>query len=63
MIKHCPEKLNLIPDKDGIYVNKLGEGRNITSNTCNTARKVHYILVELVTGAYEYDCINHLYNV
>ena len=33
------------------------------TDNCNTARKVRRILVNLIDGALEYDCRNHLRNI
>mmetsp|Transcript_10920 Transcript_10920/g.19096 ORF Transcript_10920/g.19096 Transcript_10920/m.19096 type:complete len:299 (+) Transcript_10920:1323-2219(+) len=63
MDKHCPNKSSQIPRPDSININKLGQGGNIMTDTCNTARKIRRILVDEIDGAYDYDCMNHLRNV
>lgn len=59
----CRQKLDLVPSADGIDINKLGEGGVVMTDTCNAAQKLRRILVSIVDGAYDLDCMNHLRNV
>ena len=43
-----PDILLLIPDPDSIKIDKLGDGRTITTDTCNAAQKVRRMLVEYI---------------
>lgn len=52
-----------IPLPAQIDIQKLGHGGVITTDTCNQAQKVRRILCEIVVGALDYDCMNHLRNV
>ena len=54
----------MIPSPDSININTLGEGGTITTDTCNTAQKVHRVLVEyIVSTVNEKDDMQHLRNV
>ena len=54
----------MIPSPDIIDINKLGDGGKITTDTCNAARKVRYLLVKSIGGCVnEQDCMQHLLNV
>ena len=54
----------MIPYPDNIVINKLGDGGTITTDTCNTARKIRRILVKAIYGCVnEQDCMQHLRNV
>ena len=62
-----PDLLALIPDTDKIDIKKL-TNRCITTDTCNSARKMRRILVDVVLQidggvVHEQDCFNHLRNV
>jgi hypothetical protein len=59
----CPEKSALLPSPDDIDINKLGDGGVVMTDTCNGAQKLRRILVSIVEGAYDLDCMNHLRNV
>ena len=63
METHYPDDVGLVPSPDGIDIQKLGNGGTFMSDTCNAAQKLRRILVELVDGAYDLDCMNHLRNV
>jgi hypothetical protein len=58
-----PELAHLVPSETSIDINKLSDGGQITSDTCNTAQKVRRILTERITGSYDFDCMHHLRNV
>jgi len=58
-----PGNSHSIPLPAQIDIQKLGHGGVITTDTCNQAQKVRRILCELVVGALDYDCMNHLRNV
>jgi hypothetical protein len=59
----CPEKAALVPSPDEIDINKLGDGGVVMTDTCNAAQKLRRILVSIVDGTYDLDCMNHLRNV
>ena len=50
----------LVPEPDSLKFNKLGDGGLIITDTCNTAQKFHRIIVDMVEGTKEFDCMNHL---
>ena len=58
-----PGKVDLVPHPDKISIEKLGEEGTVTTDNCNTAQKVRRILVNVIDGTLEYDCVNHLRNV
>ena len=58
-----PDKEPPFPVPEAITINKLGEGGLVITDTCNPAQKLRRILVEIVDGSYDYDCMNHLRNV
>ncbi len=58
-----PELVHLVPCKTNIDINKLGDGGQITSDTCNGAQKIQQILTKMIDGSYDYDCMHHLCNV
>jgi len=58
-----PGNSHLLPSPEDIDIQKLSHGGLITSDTCNQAQKVRRLLVALVDGSYDYDCMNHLRNV
>ncbi len=58
-----PELAHLVPSETSIDINKLGDGGQITSDTCDTAQKVCRILTERITGSYDFDFMHHLRNV
>ena len=45
-----PDLLLLIPNPDSISIDKLGDGGTITTDTCNAAQKVCWLLVECING-------------
>ena len=60
----------LLPSPDGIDLIKLKKDTVVTTDTCNTARKLRRVLVEMIKDAtdgdgeiFEFDCMNHLRNV
>lgn len=60
----------LVPSPDGIDLNKLTKDTVITTDTCNTARKLRRVLVQMIKDVtnedgeiFEFDCMNHLRNV
>ena len=56
--------LYMIPYPDIIYINNLGDGGTITTDTCNDARKVRRLLVKYIDGCVnEQDCMQHLRNM
>ena len=63
MDKRFPGNPHSIPLPAQIDIQKLGHGGVITTDTCNQAQKVRRILCEIVVGALDYDCMNHLRNV
>jgi hypothetical protein len=63
MTELFPELVHLVPCKTNIDINKLGDGGQITSDTCNGAQKIRQILTEMIVGSYDYDCMHHLHNV
>lgn len=58
-----PSNSHLLPSPEDIDIQKLSHGGLITSDICNQAQKVRRLLVALVDGSYNYDCMNHLRNV
>jgi len=52
-----------IPLPEQIEIQKLRHGGVITTDTCNQAQKVPRLLCQLVDGALDFDCMNHLRNV
>ena len=59
-----PDLLALIPIADSIDIAKLGNDGAITTDTCNSARKLRRLLVEYVDGTvHQMDCMHHLRNV
>ena len=58
-----PGNSHLIPSPEEIDIQKLSHGGLITSDTCNQVQKVRCLLVVLVDGSYDYDCMNHIHNV
>ena len=71
-----PDFQNEIPDKSEMSISKLAKGGLLTSDTCNTARKIRLLLCEKIEEAarekglpedeinmLEGDCWNHLRNV
>ena len=60
---NSPDDVGLVPSADQIDVKKLSNGANVQTDTCNAAQKLRRILVEIVGGCYEYDCMHHLRNV
>ena len=58
-----PGNSHLIPSPEEIDIQKLSHGGLITSDTCNQEQRVRRLLVALVDGSYDYDCMNHLRNV
>ena len=45
-----PDLLLLIPDPDSINIDKLGDDGTITTDTCNAAHKVRWLLVDYING-------------
>ncbi len=62
MADRHPDHTDLVPSPEGITTDKL-DGATILSDTCNAAQKVRQILVDLIDGANDYDCMHHLHNV
>ena len=60
---NSPGDVGLVPLADKIDVKKLSDGANVQTDTCNAAQKLRRILVVIVDGCYEYDCMHHLRNV
>jgi hypothetical protein len=71
-----PDFQHDIPDKSEMSISKLAKGGLLTSDTCNTARKIRLLLCEKIEEAarekglpedeinvLEGDCWNHLRNV
>ena len=54
----------MIPTPNIIYIAKLGNGGALSSDTCNLARKAHWILVQFIEKqdgiVYEVDCVQKL---
>ena len=63
MNESFPDLVHLVPCQTNIDINKLGDGGQITSDTCNGAQKIRRILTEMIVGSYDYDCMHHLRNV
>ena len=63
MNEDTPDKSYLVPAEDQIDIEKFGQGANVTTDTCNAARKLRRILVETISNCYEFDCMHHLRNV
>jgi hypothetical protein len=63
MTNMFPELAHLVPCETSISINKLGDGGQITSDTCNAAQRICRILTEMITGSYDFDCMHHLCNV
>jgi hypothetical protein len=63
MKNRFPGSSHFIPLPEQIDIQKLQHGGVITTDTCNQAKKVRRILCQLVDGALDYDCMNHLRNV
>ena len=61
--QYYPGNSHLLPLPEDIDIQKLSHGGLITSDTCNQAQKVRRLLVALVDGSYDYDCMNHFRNV
>jgi hypothetical protein len=61
--KRCPEKSAFVPSPNEIDINKLGDGGVVMTDTCNAAQKLRRILVSIVDGTFDLDCMNHLRNV
>ena len=62
MCEKYPDCVDQIPSPDGINLDKLQNAVVITDG-CNTALKLRRILVDLLGGAYDLDCWNHMRNV
>ena len=63
MKNQFPSNSHSIPLPEQIDIQKLRHGGVITTDTCNQAQKVRRLLCQLVDGALDYDCMNHLRNV
>ena len=63
MNEDTPDKSDLVPAEDQIDIEKFGQDANVTTDTCNAARKLRRILVETISNCYEFDCMHHLRNV
>jgi hypothetical protein len=63
MNESFPDLVHLVPCQTKIDINKLGDGGQITSDTCNGAQKIRRILTDMIVGSYDYDCMHHLRNV
>ena len=61
--EYYPGNSHLLPLPEDIDIQKLSHGGLITSDTCNQAQKVRRLLVALIDGSFDYDCMNHLRNV
>ena len=57
--------LHMIPTPNGIDIAKLGNGGALSSDTCNSAQKTRWILVELIENkdgiVHKVDCVQHLH--
>ncbi len=58
-----PDVVHLVPCETNIDIDKLGDGGQITLDTCNGAQKIRQILTKIIDGSYDYDCMHHLWNV
>jgi hypothetical protein len=63
MKNQFPDNSHSIPLPEQIDIQKLQHGGVITTDSCNQAQKVRCILCQLVDGALDYNCMNHLRNV
>ena len=61
--EYYPGNSHLLPLPEDIDIQKLSHGGLITSDTCNQAQKFRRLLVALIDGSFDYDCMNHLHNV
>jgi hypothetical protein len=52
-----PSNSHLLPSPEDIDIQKLSHGGLITSDICNQAQMVLRLLVALVDGSYNYDCM------
>ena len=60
---NSPGDVGLVPSADQIDVKKLSDGANVQTDTCNAAQKLQRVLVKIVGGCDEYECMHHLRNV